>query len=64
MDKRIAAIEQEPDGWWVYLKPGFIHVDGTHQLAADTKREALRGMANVEPCDCDECKQLAAEGKW
>ncbi len=64
MDKRIASIEQEPDGWWLYLKPGFIHVDGTHAIAESTRRACLAGMCDVIPCACDECKRLAKEGKW
>lgn len=59
MDKRIQNIERDVDGWWIYLKPGFIVRDeGTHAIVEDTKRAALDKMSLVAPCECDECKRL------
>jgi hypothetical protein len=48
------------NGWWVYLMPGWIH-DGTHQIHEDTLAGCLRCFDMVQPCDCDECKQLLDE---
>ncbi len=56
-DKRIDRIEHDIDGWWIYLKPGFIVADErTHAIVEDTKRQALDKMFLVEPCECDDCK--------
>lgn len=61
MDKRIASIERDIDGWWVYLKPGWIVADeGTHAIVEDRKRDALDKMVLVQPCSCAECEQLKA----
>lgn len=58
-DKRIQNIERDVDGWWVYLKPGFVVSDeGTHAIVEDTKRAALNKMDLVEPCACAECRRL------
>jgi hypothetical protein len=63
MDKRIASIERDIDGWWIYLKPGFIVRDeGTHAIVEDRKRDALGKMFLVAPCDCRECEQSKASG--
>lgn len=59
MDKRIQSIEHDIDGWWIYLKPGFI-LDGVHQIHTNSKKEALSWMKSVDPCDCDECEQMIA----
>jgi hypothetical protein len=63
MDKRIASIERDVDGWWVYLKPGWIVVnDWTHAIVEDRKRDALGKMSQVVPCDCEDCKRSATAG--
>lgn len=59
MDKRITSIVRDTDGWWVFLKPGFVVSDeGAHAIVEDTKKAALAKMALVEPCACDDCKRL------
>lgn len=59
MDKRIQSIEHDVDGWWIYLKPGFIVSDErTHAIVETSKRDALRKMCLVETCRCDECERL------
>ena len=59
-DKRIQNIEHDSDGWWIYLKPGFVVRDErTHAIVEDTKRGALDKMRLVEPCACAECIDLA-----
>lgn len=61
MDKRIQNIEHDIDGWWIYLKPGFVVSDErTHAIVADRKKDALAKMTLVESCDCDECQRLLA----
>jgi hypothetical protein len=61
MDKRIQTIERDSDGWWIYLKPGFVvRGERTHAIVEDRKRDALDKMSLVEPCDCDECLSLKA----
>jgi hypothetical protein len=61
MDKRIESIERDIDGWWIYLKPGFVVKDErTHAIVEDRKRDALDKMSLVEPCTCAECLQLMA----
>lgn len=61
MDKRIQNIEHDIDGWWIYLKPGWIvRGEGTHAIVEDRKQDALDKMYLVKPCACDECKRLLA----
>jgi hypothetical protein len=62
MDKRIQNIEHDVDGWWVYLKPGWVQQpEGTHAIVEDRKRDALDKMSLVVPCDCAECRQTILE---
>lgn len=76
IDKRFSAIVEEgwseqdemfsDRGWshWVYLKPGFYNaaVDvGLHIIHEPTVKEVLYQLANVQPCDCDECRKLLNE---
>lgn len=52
MDKRIQNIEHDIDGWWIYLKPGFVVSDErTHAIVADRKKDALAKMTLVESCE-------------
>lgn len=61
MDKRIALIYRDTDGWWIELKPGFVVSDeGTHGIVEDRKRDALAKMELVVPCECDECVHVKA----
>lgn len=63
MDKRIASIERDVDGWWIYLKPGWIVAgERTHQIVETRKKDALGKMFLVEPCDCDDCRRAIAKG--
>lgn len=58
-DKRIASIEHDSDGWWIYLKPGYIlKGEGTHAIVETRKRDALDKMSLVIPCNCEECRDL------
>lgn len=62
MDRRIAKIEHDVDGWWIILKPGFVVSDErTHAIVETRKRDALDKMSLVVPCACDECRQMSAE---
>lgn len=62
MDRRIEKIEHDSDGWWIYLKPGFVVRDErTHAIVEDRKQAALDKMDLVVPCSCDECRQLMAQ---
>jgi len=57
--RRIDRIERDIDGWWIYLKPGWVVCDErTHAIVEETKQAALRKMSLVEPCACDECRRL------
>lgn len=61
MDKRIQNIEHDSDGWWIYLKPGFVVRDErTHAIVETRKRDALDKMSLVVPCNCAECLGLQA----
>lgn len=54
-DTRIQEIVHDPDGWWLYYKPGWIDA-GTecHFVHESTKRDVLQ-TADPIPCDCQEC---------
>lgn len=59
LDARIQNIEHDIDGWWIYLKPGFVVSDErTHAIVETTKRAALNKMPLVERCECGECRRL------
>jgi hypothetical protein len=62
MDERIKNIEHDADGWWVYLKPGWIVRDEwTHAIVETRKRDALDKMSLVERCQCEECREAFAK---
>jgi hypothetical protein len=49
------------DGYWVELAPGWLSDMETHQVHEDNPRECARVMKWLDPCQCDECKQLLAK---
>lgn len=46
------------NGWWVYLKPGWISDEGTHQIHEDTLTACAGKFDFVTPCNCEECNSL------
>jgi hypothetical protein len=44
------------NGWWVYLKPGWIWQGETHQIHEDTLKDCAEAFDFVERCGCEECK--------
>jgi hypothetical protein len=60
---QITDCDVDMDGWkWVYLAPGWIY-DGVHQIAYGTWKECAASFSMVEPCDCQECRDLADRAK-
>ncbi|HEY7192874.1 MAG TPA: hypothetical protein VH439_03960 [Gemmatimonadales bacterium] len=59
----IAKQYRDSDGYWIELRPGWQNgADrGTHAIVENTKRAALRGLAYVKPCACEECRRLLAK---
>lgn len=66
-DERIELISDERpnDGVFVYLKPGFWNwMDETHFIVGDDYLSIVSQLkASVEPCNCEECKELKKEQK-
>jgi hypothetical protein len=55
---KIDSTDVDSDGWkFVYLKGGWIY-DGVHQIAYGTWKECADSFCMVEPCDCQECKEM------
>ena len=56
---RVGEEEREGDGYWIYLKPGWI-IPGewTHFVVEDTKRDARAKLQNAVRCDCEECNKV------
>jgi len=57
-DKRIEKLEQDEDGWWLYLANGYCNASdpGCHQYHENTKAEVLRAHSlYTEPCYCKGC---------
>ena len=52
------------DGFWIYLKLGWIDNVGTgaHMVHEDTPEEAYKYLQWVSKCDCDECKPINKGG--
>ena len=46
------------DGFWIYLKPGWVDNIGTssHQVHESSIEEAYKFLKFVDKCKCDECK--------
>lgn len=60
--RKIESVEDaraSANGWWVYLKPGWI-CDGTHQIHEDTLTDCAGKFDFVAACDCAECLELKA----
>ena len=59
--KRTDLIQEEyrdVDGWWIYLKPGWIIPGDAHGIVENTKREARAKLAEAVECECQECKRM------
>ena len=54
MDKRIARTEEDSDGYWIYLRPGYSRC-GEHAIVENTRKEALARLKDVHKCGCPEC---------
>lgn len=58
-DPRIERMYREDGGVWIDLAPGYIlKGEWTHGIVEDTRRRALSKLAEVIPCECDECSAL------
>jgi hypothetical protein len=46
------------DGFWIYLKPGWVDNAGTgaHQVHESSVQEAYTFLQGVSKCKCSECK--------
>ena len=58
-DRRIETLETDPD-IFVTLKPGWRFEDA-HCFGEYSLRDVRESMKRVKPCDCQECRRLAAE---
>lgn len=48
----------------ILLAPGWI-CDGTHIIIAETVREALNRLSEIQPCDCTDClERKARASSW
>jgi len=64
-DPRVDEILDERDddnGYWVYLKPGFINTySETHCIHEWTAADVLsQARTSIEPCDCESCCEAIA----
>lgn len=53
------------DGFWIYLKPGWVDNTGTgaHMVHESSIEESLKFLKWVSKCECDECKHIKSEAK-
>ena len=58
-DPRVESVDYEgEDGWWVYLKNGFICEDSeTHAVHEWTLKDLRRSFGSVRVCECQDCKK-------
>jgi hypothetical protein len=56
------SMEGRTDGYWLYLKPGWKRepCDEVHSVHEWNARDLVAAMRRVVPCECDECRRLAA----
>ncbi len=54
---KIELLEKDSDGYWAYLKPGFISDMETHMVHEDTVKELMEGIRGIEECDCEDCQK-------
>ena len=57
-DSRIETLETDPD-IFVTLKPGW-RLEDAHCFGEYSLRDVQASMKRVKPCDCEECRNLAA----
>ena len=53
------------DGFWIYLKPGWVDNTGTgaHMVHESSIEESFKFLKWVDKCDCNECKYNKSEVK-
>lgn len=59
----IKEVCHDSDGYWAYSKAGFKFADSEcHTAHEDRQKDLLQVIASLEPCDCDECKEIIKNG--
>lgn len=53
------------DGFWIYLKPGWVDNCGTgaHMVHEASPEKAWEYLKAVNKCDCPECRHILGGGK-
>ena len=58
---KVSEVDDESasgDGYWVYLKPGWICSSSeTHCVHEWNMRDLLSAFRDVAPCDCEDCRK-------
>jgi hypothetical protein len=54
--EKIRGWYKDSDGYWINLKDGW-QWQGCHGVHEWNVRDAMASFAQVEPCDCDDCKR-------
>ena len=56
--EHIERTGENGDGFWIYLKPGWVDNAGTgaHQVHESSVEEAYSFLRGVDKCKCSECK--------
>ena len=56
--EEIERTGENGDGFWIYLKPGWVDNTGTgaHQVHEDSVQQAYKYLQWVDKCKCGECK--------
>lgn len=58
MNKRDLIQEEyrDVDGYWIYLKYGWVVPGDAHGIVENSNREAYAKLKSVVPCSCKECE--------
>ena len=59
--EHIERTGENGDGFWIYLKLGWLDQIGTgcHQIHETSIEECLNLLKHIRKCECDECKPEA-----
>lgn len=58
----LEEIDRDSDGYWAYSKDGFMFRRmECHTAHEDTQAELMDVIRTLQPCDCDECKNMLAQ---
>ena len=54
--ERVQEEYRDADGYWIYLKRGWVIPGDAHGIVENSKRIARSKVGQAVPCQCKECR--------